>query len=141
MAAGVGDVVCSPHHHQEWAQRAVFNPHVLNVVCSLLGPRVAVAEPTLLLVKRPGRFAVPPHQDGLNGGVEVAEGDHRSAADQPERLGFGQPDGGIGGGQVHVHDVQLLTLRRAAPSGAGRATTAEPCRDVPARPTDRDAPG
>ncbi|GLW67678.1 hypothetical protein Arub01_59210 [Actinomadura rubrobrunea] len=68
VAAGVGDVVCSPHHRQEWARRAVANPHVLNVVCSLLGPRVAVAEPTLLLVKRPGRFAVPPHQDGLNGG-------------------------------------------------------------------------
>lgn len=68
---GAADIVRSPHHRAAWARDVLGAPPILRAVRQMLGGAVAVVEPTLLMAKQPGRFAVPPHQDGRNAGFDL----------------------------------------------------------------------
>lgn len=67
----LANVTANPHLTESWARRLVTYTPLLQSVCDLIGPEIAV-ENTYLMVKHPGDgFAVPPHQDGINGRIEL----------------------------------------------------------------------
>jgi ectoine hydroxylase-related dioxygenase (phytanoyl-CoA dioxygenase family) len=67
----LANVTANPHFTESWARQLVTYTPLLESVCDLIGPEVAV-ENTYLMVKRPGDgFAVPPHQDGINDRMEL----------------------------------------------------------------------
>ncbi len=77
-SASSTEIIRNPHLSVEWARAAVRAPRLLAAVQDAIGPRVAV-ENTFLVVKWPGGFDVPWHQDGIGATLELDPGRSVSA--------------------------------------------------------------
>ncbi|MEU4205352.1 phytanoyl-CoA dioxygenase family protein [Streptomyces sp. NPDC026294] len=65
------EIVCNPHRDLPEAQAIVRSPQLLDQVCAVLGPNIAV-ECSVLILKWPGStFEVPWHQDGINDRLQL----------------------------------------------------------------------
>lgn len=64
------EVVKNPHRWAEWARGATSAEPLLAAVQAVIGPDVAI-ENSFLMIKWPGGFEVPWHQDGTDARIEL----------------------------------------------------------------------
>jgi hypothetical protein len=65
------EMLHNPHLSHDWLYDIIASAPIIRFLSGLLGNRIAV-ENVFVIVKYPGDgLAVPPHQDGINGSIEL----------------------------------------------------------------------